>query len=119
LFFPTTISGRLRIPPPPQFLFYPFAAPTVTGTCICTLYALTCPLTNKNMIDYATLTIVVVIIVAFCAPFVYSHQKKKRHEKRLFNDFMAKASQYQLQIGTYDLWRRSYVIGIDEERSQL
>ena len=71
------------------------------------------------MIDYTTLTIVLVITIAFCIPFVYSHQKKKKYEKRLTDDFMAKAQQHQLSIGTYDLWRRSYMIGIDEERSHL
>lgn len=71
------------------------------------------------MIDYITLTIVLVITIAFCVPFVYSHRKKKKLEKGLVDEFMGKAHQYQLKISSYDLWRRSYMIGVDEKKSHL
>lgn len=71
------------------------------------------------MIDITTLAFVVAITVAFCAPFILSHQKKKKHEKSILNDFMGEAASHRMTISSYDIWRRSYVIGIDEQQSKL
>lgn len=71
------------------------------------------------MIDITTLTIVLAITIAFCIPFVVSHQKKKKHEQSLLKAFLAKAKDYDLTIDDYDIWRRTYAIGIDRSKSQL
>jgi len=71
------------------------------------------------MIDITTLTIVLAITVAFCIPFVVSHQKKKKHEQSLLKALMAKAKDYDLTIEDYDIWRRTYAMGMDRSKSQL
>src|SRR5690606_21440770 len=71
------------------------------------------------MIDYITLTIILVIMVAFCMPFVYSHQKKKKEEKKMIDSFMKKAQIHQLNISKHELWRRNYIIGIDSDKGKL
>lgn len=71
------------------------------------------------MIDITTLAIVLALTVAFCIPFVHSHRKKKNEEKLLLKQFMEKASELQLTITTFDIWRRTYIIGLDEMRSRL
>lgn len=71
------------------------------------------------MIDYGALILVLVLTVAFCVPFVYMHHKKKQHEKKLISDFMAKSKEFQLQISSYDLWRRTYILGIDKLQMKL
>jgi hypothetical protein len=71
------------------------------------------------MIDYITLTIILVILVAFCMPFVYSHQKKKKEEKKLIDSFLSKAQDHQLKISKHELWRRNYIIGIDSDKGKV
>lgn len=71
------------------------------------------------MIDITTLAIVVAIMVAFCIPFVHSYQKKKKHEKNLTKQFDEKASELGLNISNYDIWRRSYAIGLDSSQKKL
>ena len=71
------------------------------------------------MLDITTIIIVLAMAVAFCIPFFLSHQKKKKHEQSLLNIFHTKAADHQLEIGAYDIWRRSYAIGIDSRKSQL
>lgn len=71
------------------------------------------------MVDFATLAIVLLIMIAFCIPFIYSYQKKKQHEKKLAGQFINKARELQLDISVYDIWRRKYAIGIDKSRGQL
>lgn len=71
------------------------------------------------MIDITTLAFVVAITVAFCIPFIHSHRKKKKHEKSILNDFMGKAASHRMNISSYDIWRRSYAIGIDEKQAKL
>jgi len=71
------------------------------------------------MIDYTTLTIVLVIMISFCMPFIYSHQKKKKQEKQMLDSFLAKAQSHQLNIVTHELWRRNYVIGLDSLNAKL
>jgi hypothetical protein len=73
----------------------------------------------KTMIDITTLAIVLALTVAFCIPFIHSHRKKKNHEKSLLKQFMDKAAELHLSISAYDIWRRTYVIGIDEQRAKL
>lgn len=71
------------------------------------------------MIDITTLTIVLAITIAFCIPFILSHQKKKKHEQSLVKTLMAKAAENHMTISTYDIWRRSYAIGVDPGQSKL
>src|SRR5690606_33316891 len=71
------------------------------------------------MLDITTIIIVLAMAVAFCIPFFLSDQKKKKHEQSLINTFHTKAADHQLEIGTYDIWRRSYALGIDSRKSQL
>lgn len=71
------------------------------------------------MIDYGALILVAVLTVAFCLPFIYFHYKKINHEKKLIRDFMSKAQELQLQISAYDLWRRTYVLGMDRFQLKL
>ena len=71
------------------------------------------------MIDITTLAIVLALTIAFCIPFIHSHRKKKNHEKLMLKQFMDKAAELHLTITTYDIWRRTYVIGIDEKQAKL
>lgn|SRR5690606_10301203 len=71
------------------------------------------------MIDITTLAIVLALTVAFCIPFIHSHRKKKNHEKLMLKQFADKAAELHLTIATYDIWRRTYVIGIDEKQAKL
>ena len=71
------------------------------------------------MIDITTLAIVLALTIAFCIPFIHSHRKKKNQEKLLLKQFMDKAAALQLSITTYDIWRRTYIIGIDEKHAKL
>ena len=71
------------------------------------------------MIDYGALILVLVLTVAFCVPFIYMHRKKNQHEKKLVRDFMSKSNELQLQISSYDLWRRTYLLGIDQLQMKL
>lgn len=71
------------------------------------------------MIDITTLAIVLALTVAFCIPFIHSHRKKKHQEKTLIKQFMDKAAEFHLSISTYDIWRRTYIIGLDETQAQL
>lgn len=71
------------------------------------------------MIDYGALILVLVLTVAFCVPFVYMHQQKKQHEKKLVGNFMSKSKELQLQISSFDLWRRTYIIGVDPNQMKL
>jgi hypothetical protein len=71
------------------------------------------------MIDITTLAIVMALTVAFCIPFIHSHRKKKNQEKSMVKQFMDKAAALQLVISTYDIWRRTYVIGIDQTQDKL
>lgn len=71
------------------------------------------------MIDITTLAILLALTIAFCIPFIHSHQKKKNQEKFLLKQFMDKAAELQLTITAYDIWRRAYIIGIDEKHAKL
>lgn len=71
------------------------------------------------MIDYGAFILVMVLTIAFCLPFVYFHYKKKQHGKKLIHSFMSKAKEHQLDISSFDLWRRAYVIGIDTKKLKL
>jgi len=71
------------------------------------------------MIDITTIAIVLALTIAFCIPFIHSHRKKKKHERLLLKEFYDKAFELQLNVSTYDLWRRTYVIGIDTHQSKL
>lgn len=71
------------------------------------------------MIDITTLAIVLALAIAFCVPFIHSHRKKKNEEKFLLKQFMDKAAELQLTITTYDVWRRIYIIGMDEKQAKL
>src|SRR5690554_2302032 len=72
-----------------------------------------------SMADITTLIMVLVLLGAFCVPFIYAHQKKKQQEKHLVTSFMAKAKEHQLQIHAYEIWRRTYMIGLDKDTLQL
>lgn len=71
------------------------------------------------MIDITTLAIVLALTFAFCIPFIHSYRKKKNHEKFLLKQFADKAADLHLTITTYDMWRRTYIIGIDEKQAKL
>lgn len=71
------------------------------------------------MIDYGALILVLVLTVAFCVPFIYMHHKKNQHEKKLVCDFMSKSNELQLQISSFDHWRRTYILGIDPHQMKL
>lgn len=71
------------------------------------------------MIDITTLAIVLALTVAFCIPFIHSHRKKKNHEKLMLKQFMDKAAELHITITAYDIWRRTYAIGIDEKQAKL
>jgi len=71
------------------------------------------------MLDITTIIIVLAMAIAFCTPFILSHQKKRKDEQNLLNIFNAKAAECQLEISAYDIWRRSYAIGIDTGKLKL
>ena len=71
------------------------------------------------MVDFATLSIVLVLLGAFCTPFIYAHYKKAQQEKQLIRSFLGTAKDQQLNIHAYELWRRTYVIGLDKDLLRL
>jgi hypothetical protein len=71
------------------------------------------------MVDITTLSIVLVILGAFCLPFFYSHQKKKQQENQMVSSFMTKSKENHLLIHSFELWRRSYMIGLDKDQLKL
>lgn len=71
------------------------------------------------MVDITTLSIVLVLLGAFCAPFIYAHHKKSKQEKQLVSLFLAKATDHQLHIHALELWGRTYVIGLDKDLLQI
>lgn len=71
------------------------------------------------MADYTTIAIILVILVAFSIPFFYSYQKKKQEEKGIINRFISRAKELGLNISIHELWRRTYIIGLDKESGKV
>src|SRR5690554_3264976 len=71
------------------------------------------------MVDFTTLSIVLILLGAFCTPFIYAHKRKAQEEKQLLQSFFAKAKEHQLHVHVYELWRRTYVIGLDKSLFQV
>lgn len=70
-------------------------------------------------IDPVTLTVSILLLCTFCAPFYYYSNKNNQKNKHLIKKLHELAGSSEANLSEFETWRTRYGIGVDSQKNVL